>query len=194
MAKVVSVFFTVKSGRESYKNVPHGRGRARVTMRGTVAFDSTMIGEPLPNIVYVSCMTSVAPSGGVAARLAEALRSRESPIGMWMKPSFNTTLAVLDLSGCGIGPAGIASLVAALEPLSKCSGDWCFPSNLRALNLSSNRIGNAGAVRVATLLGPHKNRRFGMWTCNPSLARIRCTDYTIYNGYKFSNLIGFLGG
>ena len=70
MAKVASVFFAVKSGRESKNDVQHGRARARVTMRGTVAFDSTTTGESQTSeysVVIVS--PSAASSGSVAARL-----------------------------------------------------------------------------------------------------------------------------
>jgi len=81
MAKVVSVFFAVKSGRESKKVVQHGRVRERVTLRGTVAFDSTTTGETIPSIVWISCLQArrhrVASPHGCGASRASAIGAND---------------------------------------------------------------------------------------------------------------------
>lgn len=112
-----------------------------------------------------------------ASALASALKPKKSfsgdTCGTWF---FNTTLTVLDLSSCGIGPEGAMAIADALKMVAKSDGDWIFPSNLRALKLSGNRIETKGARAIASLLGPKENKKTGKWTFNPSLAVIDISD------------------
>ena len=89
---------------------------------------------------------------------------------------FNTTLTTLDLSGCGIGPKGADALVGALRPVLNDNGDRCFPSGLRTLNLSGNRLQSEGCRSIARLLGPDKNVQTGKWYFNASLAVLDVSD------------------
>ena len=108
-----------------------------------------------------------------ASALAAALRPRLCCNGTSM---FNTSLTVLDLSSCGIGPEGATAIADALSMVANDRGDWRFPSNLRALRLSGNRIESKGARAIAGLLGPKENKKTGKWTFNPSLAVIDISD------------------
>ena len=85
---------------------------------------------------------------------------------------FNTYLTALDLSGCGIGPKGAAALAGALRPVSNDNGDRCFPSGLRTLNLSGNRLESEGCRSIARLLGPDQNVQTGKWFFNASLSAL----------------------
>ena len=89
---------------------------------------------------------------------------------------FNTSLTALDLSGCGIGPKGAAALVGALRPVSNDNGDRCFPSSLRTLNLSGNRLESEGCRSIARLLGPDQNVQTGKWYFNASLSVLDVSD------------------
>lgn len=105
--------------------------------------------------------------------LADALKPRACITGATM---FNTSLAVLDLSGCGIGPKGAVALANALKLVSNSNTEWVFPSNLRALKLSGNSIGTEGARAMASLLIPLPNEGSGTWSFNPSLEILDLSD------------------
>ena len=105
--------------------------------------------------------------------LADALKPKACISGATV---FNGSLAVLDLSGCGIGPKGAVALANALKLVSSSNTDWVFPSNLRALKLSGNRIGTEGARAMASLLIPLPNEGSGTWSFNPSLEILDLSD------------------
>ena len=95
-----------------------------------------------------------------ASAIAAALKPRSLP-------QLNKTLTVLNLSKCNIGPAAAEAIGNALRMIPRGDGSWVFPSNMRALNLSGNRIESKGARAITHLLGPKKNKRNGEWTFNP---------------------------
>ena len=118
------------------------------------------------------------------AAVAAALEPRERVNGSrarQLTKMFNTALTTLDLSGCGIGVDGIVPLVNALRMVPDDNGDRKFPSNLRSLNLSGNRLGAKGCRYVAQILGPDPNTqkmRSPRWFFNPSLAMLDLSDNT----------------
>lgn len=138
--------------------------------------------EPRKNVdgvwVYNECVRALLLGGNSdlkdagASAIAAALSKKDT----LFKDIFNKTLTVLDLSKCDIGPAGATAIAKALKPVQKRDGSWTFPSNLRALNLSGNRIESRGARGIAGLLGPKKNEKNGEWMFNPSLAVIDLSD------------------
>ena len=113
------------------------------------------------------------------AAIAKALTPRRCLNGSrtrHLTMMFNTALTSLDLSGCGIGPKGARALVDALTMIHGDNGDPCFPSSLRTLKLSGNRLDAAGCRAVASLLGPRLNERTSKPIFNPSLSVLDISD------------------